>query len=95
MANLLIQDQNNDSVDNLINEIYQRKTKNFWTRKIKKADLNNLIIYKNDNDNSYYDNQSTKPYIKLGNIADYIQVIVLIKHLRKNFCTAFSRTIAI
>ncbi|QQH21703.1 hypothetical protein HYE35_02955 [Mycoplasmopsis bovis] len=43
---MLIQDQNNDSVDNLINEIYQRKTKNLLIKEnLKKHDLNNLIIY--------------------------------------------------
>ncbi|QUE41852.1 restriction endonuclease subunit S [Mycoplasmopsis bovis] len=52
---LVKQDQNNDSVDNLINEIYKEKQKLVEQGKLKKADLNNLIIYKNDNDNSYYE----------------------------------------
>ncbi len=38
-------------IDNLINEIYKEKQKLLNKENIKKADLNNLIIYKNDNDN--------------------------------------------
>ncbi|ADR25257.1 restriction endonuclease subunit S [Mycoplasmopsis bovis] len=87
---LVKQDQNNDSVDNLINEIYKEKQKLVEQGKLKKADLNNLIIYKNDNDNSYYENQSTKPYIKLGNIAELYTGDSINKTFKKKFLSAFS-----
>ncbi|MBY7705480.1 restriction endonuclease subunit S, partial [Vibrio harveyi] len=52
---LVKQDEKDNSVDKLINEIYKEKEKLVKEGKLKNTELKDLIIYKNSDDNSYYE----------------------------------------
>ncbi|MBY7705488.1 restriction endonuclease subunit S, partial [Vibrio harveyi] len=52
---LVKQDEKDNSVDKLIDEIYKEKEKLVKVGKVKNTELKDLIIYKNSDDNSYYE----------------------------------------
>ncbi|MBY7705311.1 restriction endonuclease subunit S, partial [Vibrio harveyi] len=56
----------------------------------KNTELKDLIIYKNSDDNSYYENEPVQPYIKLGYVTELITGDSIKKEFKEKFLTNIS-----